>query len=234
MPSDSGAQTTAQARVPDSWPAPAYWLASAQSLVAENINRFHPGCHKAADLRGGDCVAAAHRLCESSHSKNSFGFIFQRDAENVWVGCALRGWYGDVPYTRLQQLHPQCRGPADSQSPHCVAAVRRYCANERSLSGGLVQEVGPTSAAIACFEASRSSDVPYIQLARFSSGCKAPNTAGSLSCVTAAANWCKANDKSLLGLPQEIGPTSVAVACFATSVRVVRVLDRPGKIDHHP
>ena len=207
---------------------------SSAASVAENINRFHPGCHRAADFRGGDCVAAAHRLCESKHSKNSFGFIFKYDAvdENVWVGCAFRGWYGDVPYSQLQQLHPQCLGPADSQSPHCVAAVRRYCANERSLSGGLIQEVGPGSAAIACFKASLSNDVvPYTQLARFSSHCYEPSDAGSLSCFTAAANWCKANDKSFLGLPQEIGPTSAAIACFPASVRVVRVLDRPGPID---
>jgi hypothetical protein len=224
--SDSGAQTTAQTRYPDSWSPSAYWLGSAQGSIAENITRFHPGCRSAANFRGSDCVAAAHRLCELRYSKNSFGFIFQRDAENVWVACAPRAWYGDVPYTRLQQLHSQCRSGADSQSPHCVAAVRRYCAEEKSLSGGLVQEVGPTNAVIACFKASRSSDVEYRQLSQFSAGCKGPDSAGSLSCATAAANWCKAHENpATLGLPQEIGPTSMAVACFPASVQVVLVLD---------
>lgn len=198
--------------------------ARAQATIAESINRYHPGCHARADMRGGDCVAAAHRYCEANHSRNSFGFPIRRDPENIHIVCAFRAWYGDVAYGGLQQLHPECRGPADAQTPACVAAVRRYCANARSLSGGLIQEVGPASAAIACFRATRQGDVEYRRLFQNSAACNGPGAAGSLSCVTASAEWCRQGDRSESGLPQEVGPASLAVSCFPATVRVMRVL----------
>ena len=196
----------------------------AQATIAESINRYHPGCHTRADMRGGDCVAAAHRYCEANHSRNSFGFPIGRDPENIRIVCAFRAWYSDVAYGGLQQLHPECRGPADAQTPACVAAVRRYCANERSLSGGLIQEVGPGSAAVACFRATRQADVEYRRLYPFSTPCNGPAAAGSLSCFTASAEWCRRGNPKESGLPQEVGRASLAVSCFPASVRVVRLL----------
>ncbi|HEX8696323.1 MAG TPA: hypothetical protein VF746_28150 [Longimicrobium sp.] len=199
-------------------------VARAQATIAENINRYHPGCHARADMRGGDCVAAAHRYCEANHSRNSFGFPIRRDVENIHIACAFRAWYGEVAYGRLQELHPECGGPADAQTPACVAAVRRYCANERSLSGGLIQEVGPGSAAVACFRATRQRDVEYRRLLAISAACNGPGAAGSLSCVTASAEWCRLGNRSELGLPQEVGRDSLAVSCFPARVQVMRVL----------
>jgi hypothetical protein len=204
--------------------------AGAGAQTALTINRFHPGCNAKADPRGDDCLAAAHRFCEANYSHNSFGFPYKRPGEQIYIACAVRGWYGDVPYSHLQQLHPQCRSAADGQSPHCIAAVRRYCANERSLSGGLIQEVGPRSAAVACFEATRYTDVPYRDLALFSPDCKGPGAAGSLGCVTAAAGWCSRSKQGELGLPQEVGPASIAVACMPASLRVLDV-SPPTKYD---
>jgi hypothetical protein len=97
--------------------------ARAQASIAENINRYHPGCHNGVDLRGSDCVATAHRYCEANHSRNSFGFPIRRDPDNIYIACAFRAWYGNVVYGRLQQLHPGCAGPADARTPACVAAA---------------------------------------------------------------------------------------------------------------
>lgn len=198
--------------------------ARAQASTAENINRFHQGCHARADMRGSDCVSAAHHYCMAYHSPNSFGFPIRRDMENVHIACAFHAWYGDVAYGRLRQIHPECRGAADAQTPACVAAVRRYCANERSLSGGLIQEVGATSAAVACFRATRQGNVAYRRLYQNSARCNGPGAAGSLSCMTASAEWCRQGNRNESGLPQEVGRDSLAVACFPARVRVIRVV----------
>ena len=203
----------------------------ARAQTALTMGHYHPRCHEGADLRGDDCVAAAHRLCEDTSSKISFGFAYQRDGRSVYVACAQRGWYGAVAWGRLQQFHPGCRSAADGQSPACVAAVRRYCTDEMSMSGGLIQEVGVGTAAVACFKAARYTDVEYQELAQFSRECFSPNAAGGLGCVTAAARWCRAGNPSELGLPQEVGPRSIAVACLPASVHVVDLGDRPQNFD---
>lgn len=203
---------------------------TSSASTVENITRFHPGCHARADLRGGDCLAAAHRYCEF-YSRNSFGFLIERAGMDVHISCAPRAWYGDVSYADLRALHPQCRGVADAAGPHCAAAVRRYCSNNQSLTGGLVQEIGPASAAIACFKSSRYSDVDYGTLSRFARGCSQPSDAGSLNCTTATAKWCKGGNAAESGLALEVGPKSLGVACMAARTRVTRLLDGPTKID---
>ncbi len=85
--------------------------ARAQATIAESINRYHPGCHTRADMRGGDCVAAAHRYCEANQSRNSFGFPIRRDTENIHVACAFRAWYGDVAYGEAAAAPPRLPGP---------------------------------------------------------------------------------------------------------------------------
>jgi hypothetical protein len=196
--------------------------ASSGSTV-ENITRFHPGCHARADLRGGDCLAAAHRYCESQ-SRNSFGFLAERVGMDVHVACAPRAWYGDVAYANLRALHTECRGVADAAGPHCAAAVR-------SLTGGVVQEIGRASVAVACFKSSRYSDVDYGTLSRFARGCNRPSDAGSLNCTTATSKWCKAGNAAESGLAQEVGPKSLGVACMAARTRIIRILDGPTIID---
>lgn len=199
--------------------------------IAENITRFHPGCHAKADLRGGDCTAAAHRLCEANYRKDSFGFVFLRDGMDVHVGCAPRAFYGEVLYSQLREIHPSCRGQADAQSPHCVAAVRRYCSAQQGLSGGLIQETSATRAAVACFKATRLETMTYNQLAPTQRGCTQASAAGQLICVTAVAKRCRNGNQAELGLPQEVGLRSIDAACFPGRVHVVRLLDAPGRID---
>lgn len=194
--------------------------ARAQATIMESITRYHPGCNARADIGGSDCVAAAHRYCQAHQSRNSFGFPIGREMENIRIVCAFRAWYGDVAYGALQRHHPECRGAADSRTTACVAAARRYCANERSLSGGLIQEIGPGSAAVACFRATRQADVEYRRLYPFSAPCNGVAAAGSLSCVAASAEWCRRGDGRDSGLPQEVGRASLAVSCFRGSMRV--------------
>jgi hypothetical protein len=144
--------------------------------------------------------------------------------ENIHIACAFRAWYGNVTFGELRQFHPDCTGAADAQTPACVAAVRRYCANERSLSGGLIQEVEPGRAAVACFRATRQGNVAYRRLYQESARCNGPDAAGSLSCATASAEWCRQGNRNESGLPQEVGRESLAVSCFPARVRVMRVL----------
>jgi hypothetical protein len=96
--------------------------------------------------------------------------------------------------------------------------------NDRSLSGGLIQEVGPGRAAVACFRATRQGDVEYRRLIQISAACNGPAAAGSLSCATASAEWCREGNRSESGLAQEVDPGSLAISCFPASVRVMRVL----------
>lgn len=197
---------------------------SSSASTMENITRFHPGCHSRADLKGGDCLAAAHRYCEFT-SRNSFGFLVERVGMDVHVACSPRAWYGNVAYADLRTLHPECRGAADAAGPHCAAAVRRYCSNNQSLPGGLVQEIGPASVAIACFKSSRYSDVQYDTLNRLTRGCREPADSGSLNCTTATAKWCKGGNAAESGLALEVGPKSLGVACIPAQVHVIAILD---------
>jgi len=199
----------------------------------ENITRFHLGCHDGVDLRGGDCLAAAHRYCEF-YSRNTFGFLVERVGRNVYIACAQRAWYGDVSYAGLRTLHTECRGVADAAGPHCAAAVHRYCSNNQSLTGGLVQEVGPASVAVACFKPSRYNDVDYQKLDRLASGCRQPGDSGSLNCTTASARWCKGGDATESGLALEVGPKSLGVACMPAQTHVIAILDKPVPIDNYP
>ena len=196
---------------------------TSSASVMENITRFHKGCHSGADLKGGDCVAAAHRFCES-RSKNSFGLLVQRVGSNVQVACAQRAWYGDVPYGELSAEHPECRGAADAAGPNCAAAVRRYCSNSRSLPGGLVQEIGPSSVGVACVAATRQRDVDYATLNRFARGCRQPGDSVSLNCTTAAAKWCNAENADDSGMVLEVGPRSLGVLCMPAQTAIIAIV----------
>jgi hypothetical protein len=145
---------------------------------------------------------------------------------DVHIACAPRAWYGNVSYADLRTLHPECRGVADAAGPHCAAAVRRYCSNNQSLTGGLVQEIGPASVAIACFKSSRYLDVDYDTLIRFARGCRQPSDSGSLNCTTATAKWCKAGNAAESGLALEVGPKSLGVACMPAETHVIAITDQ--------
>ncbi len=189
--------------------------------TVNTIQRYHPGCSDRADPRGGDCTAAAHRLCNDS-ARDRLGFVFGRSPA-LEIACARHGWYGDVRYRDLAAAHPGCRGAADGQSGACLAAVRRYCTNSRGMTAGIVQEVGSASAGVACFRATRLEDVKYGTLARFGPGCRGASASTSLACFRAAARWCEAFGTGDFGLPQETGPTSLAVACLPGSRRIIDV-----------
>jgi hypothetical protein len=128
-------------------------------------------------------------------------------------------------------MHPECRGVADAAGPNCAAAVRRFCSNNQSLTGGLVQEIGPTSVAIACFKSSRYRDVDYQTLNTFARGCRQPGDSGSLNCTTAAAKSCKAGNAAESGLALEVGPKSLGVACMPAQTHIIAILDAPSKTD---
>ncbi len=198
--------------------APAMYSAS----VAENLTRFHPRCNARSNPLGADCVAAAQRYCSHSHSKRSLGFVFARDGRTVRLGCAWHRWYGDVSPADVERHHPRCHTALAAQGPECVAATKRYCATQRALSGGLIQHVAGDRVTVACFQATRFENVPYNRLG---GRCSGPAQSGSLDCARAAADWCRRPDNTLLGIPQEAGPTSLGIACLPASVRVIDVLD---------
>lgn len=195
------------------------------ATVALTLNRFHPECVATAGAGSGPCLAASHRFCESRYpSTRRAGLIWRREPRLVTVGCVQPAWYGDVAYGDLRAQHNDCDGPSASGSPACVAAAKRFCQSQRQLSGGVIQEVGPVSAAVACLKAATVANPSYRTLAGWARPCNGPSAGGTLACTTAATLACRALDRRFMGIPQEVGPASMTVICV---VATDAVLDEP-------
>ena len=204
-----------------------FGAAPAPASVARTLTQYHPGCNRTADPVGGDCAAASHRFCERDVIPQSLGFVSGRGSgfRTLKVACVRWTSYDNVPYSELRNLHADCVAPQNAARSECVAAVHRYCERVHSAKGGVAQEIGPTSVAVACASSASYSDVSYRHLYSDASPCRGPSMGNSVMCRAAASSWCLANALGDVGLPQEVGPQSLGIACLPGTTRFIDLAD---------
>jgi hypothetical protein len=140
-------------------------------VFGQDLITLHPGCDTTTKSRDPDCVAAVHRFC-SAAGRGGAGFVQEVGNGVLGVACFAPSWSGDVPLAQLTTLHSGCNDLGKSQSPDCMAAVHRWCA-ERG-GAGLVQEIGNGVFGIACVQVTSFQDIAINDLRVLHSGCVAP------------------------------------------------------------
>jgi hypothetical protein len=194
----------------------------ANPASAQMAKDFHPGCDRLEKSRHPDCVSAIHRFC-SADNRGGAGLAQEVAArpppENdglFGVACFTPSSYDDVPLAQLTQRHPGC-GLETSQGGDCMAAVHRWCVENRKGGAGLAQEVGNGVFGVACFQPSGYQDVAVQNLKALIAECDGAGKSQHQACVAAIHRWCVGNQKGDAGIAQEVGNGVFGVACFRTT-----------------
>lgn len=107
----------------------------------------------------------------------------------------------------LHDYHPGCTSISQSRSSDCMAAMHRYCVDNKYGLAAYPQEVGQNEFGFLCTDTRWYNDVSYSEI---------PNCAGntqSAACYSSAHRWCDKIDKSGVGMIQELGNGVVGLAC---------------------
>ena len=175
---------------------------------------FHEGCDQPEKMFSPECTAAAHRYCKAAVGhENAFGLAHEAGPDSMTVSCGIASIRRDVAFTEMAANHEGCRSPADARVPACMAAAGRFCRGQ-GMMGGLVQEVGPASVEVACFEHGSRRTAKFSELRQHHEGC---GDAGgqNIQCVAAASRLCdRSSGDTQAGLMQEQNLQQMDLACF--------------------
>lgn len=147
--------------------------------------------------------------------------------QHIGMSCVQAHWGGDVSISVLQRHHGGCT-LHKSQHRDCLAAIHRYCTSRfGSAFAGMSQEVGNGVLGVRCFRSTRKESVSVTILQQRHRWCLYPNS-DSDYCFAAASRWCSSFGYSG-GITQEVGNSSMTVACysaqFSNDVFVQRISD---------
>lgn len=120
------------------------------------LTHLHPGCDSLAKSQTPECMSAVHRWCAG---RGGAGLVQEIGAGVFGVACFQTASYQDVSINDLRSLHSGCDSTSKSQNANCVAAIHRWCVNNRNGSAGLSQEVGNGVLGVACFSSTLYTDV---------------------------------------------------------------------------
>lgn len=173
------------------------------------LRDYHVKCDSVKKARAPECMAAMHRFCYYNQ-KSSAGYPQEIGGDGFGVACANATWYGDVPFDKI----PKCK--SNSQSTDCFAATHRYC-DSRGLGEhvGIVQELGDSSAGVACIPTVKYGIVQIGTLTAQHSGCTSTYRAQDTHCIAAVHRYCSSIGYSAGGAVTEVGKNDVQVGCFA-------------------
>uniref|UniRef100_A0A0G4FTP4 Uncharacterized protein n=1 Tax=Chromera velia CCMP2878 TaxID=1169474 RepID=A0A0G4FTP4_9ALVE len=174
-----------------------------------NLRHYHDACTNPAAGDGPNCVAAISRACQRAGFSGGFARRVQGAA--LSYSC-LRGNRHDVPFQDLHAHHSGCVFD-QSNGSSCRAAAKRWCSANGHGGNGIIQEIGPSSFGVMCWNPAVYTDVPYAEIP----GCFGSAT-GDMTCIASVNNWCTTRHGLTTGIVQEIGTGVRGIGCVAGSV----------------
>ena len=131
-----------------------------------DLTHLHPGCDSLTKSQTPECMSAVHRWCGG---RGGAGLVQELGAGVFGVACFQTTSYQDVSTNDLRSLHSGCDSTSKSQKADCVAAIHRWCVNNRNsspgrnASAGLSQETGNGVLGVACFNSTLYTDVDLFE-----------------------------------------------------------------------
>jgi hypothetical protein len=174
------------------------------------LSIYHPQCTSVGQSRTPECMAAMHRYCSINHLGDA-AYPQEVGTDEIGFLCMPATSYANVAYSEI----PGCAGnPANTQSTGCYHSAHSYCQRFPEGGTGIIQELGPGVAGLACVATPWYSVVKIAELAALHGGCTSSSLAQSPPCVAAAHRYCTSNGLGAGGVINELGRDEVALACI--------------------
>lgn len=185
------------------------WIVDHIGLVS-----YDAGCDatNGAKSRTAACVNAANLYCVDTN--HTFGLVQEIGATDrvFGLGCGIAVSRPTVTFAALQTYNAGCTDATKAQSAACIAAAHGHC-HAQGQELGIVTGSTSTGLKLACGWTSTYTNVAITTLQTFHASCDAVSKSHSAGCVAAAHRYCQSRGRTG-GYPQEVGTSTVGIACF--------------------